>query len=97
MALVSCAAVTRPLSALAQQPERMRRVGVLMPLAADDPEAPVNLEAFLRVLRQLGWTVGRNIHIDTRWGSGNADNIQKYAGELVALRQKSSSALGECP
>jgi putative tryptophan/tyrosine transport system substrate-binding protein len=83
--LVSSAAVSGSLGALAQQPERMRRIGVLMPLAADDPEAPVNLEAFLQVLRQSGWTVGRNISVDTRWGAGNADSIRKYAAELATL------------
>ena len=83
-----CSAVRRlawPLAARAQQPERMRRIGVLMSLAADDPEAQARIAAFLQGLQQLGWTDGRNVRIDTRWGAGDADDIRKYAAELVAL------------
>ena len=74
-----------PLTARAQQPERMRRIGVLMSLAADDPEGQARLTAFLQGLQQLGWTDGRNVRIDTRWGAGDADHIRGYAAELVAL------------
>ena len=74
-----------PLAARAQQPERMRRIGVLTGAAADDPEAQARIAAFLQGLQQLGWTDGRNVRIDYRWGAGNADNIRKYAAELVAL------------
>jgi putative ABC transport system substrate-binding protein len=75
-----------PLAARAQQPpERMRRIGVLMNLAANDPEAPRRLTAFVQGLNQLGWTEGRNVRIDTRWSTGDADLIRKYAAELVAL------------
>ena len=74
-----------PLAARAQQPERMRRIGVLLSLAADDPEAPARLVAFLQGLQQLGWTDGRNVRIDTRWAAGDADRIRRYAAELVAL------------
>jgi putative ABC transport system substrate-binding protein len=63
----------------------MRRIGVLMQVAADDPEAPVRLAAFLQGLQELGWTDGRNVRIDTRWGAGDAERYRKYAGELVAL------------
>ena len=63
----------------------MRRIGVLMSLAADDPEAQARIAAFLQGLQQLGWTDGRNVRIDYRWGAGNADNTRKYAAELVAL------------
>jgi putative tryptophan/tyrosine transport system substrate-binding protein len=77
--------VAWPLAARAQQAERMRRVGVLMNLAADDPESPPRLAAFLQGLEQLGWTDGRNVRIDTRWGGGNADELRRYAAELVGL------------
>jgi putative tryptophan/tyrosine transport system substrate-binding protein len=73
-----------PLRARAQQ-ERMRRIGVLMNLAADDPEAPIRLAALLQGLQELGWTVGRNVQIDYRWGAGNADLMRKHAAELAAL------------
>jgi len=74
-----------PLAARAQQSERMRRIGVLMNLAADDPEAQVRLAAFHQGLQELGWTVGRNLRIDTRWGAGDADRYRRYSTELVAL------------
>jgi putative ABC transport system substrate-binding protein len=74
-----------PLAARAQQPERMRRIGVLMNLAADDPESSVRIAAFLQVLQQLGWTNGHNIQIDTRWAAGDAGRFRAYAAELVAL------------
>ena len=63
----------------------MRRIGVLMPLAVDDPEAKARLAAFLDGLQQLGWTDGRNVRIDTRWPASDADRTRKYAAELVAL------------
>ena len=74
-----------PLSARAQQGERMRRVGVLMNTAADDPEGKVRNVAFERALQELGWTDGRNVRIDYRWGAGDADRIRRYAVELVSL------------
>jgi ABC transporter substrate binding protein len=74
-----------PLAARAQQPERMRRIGVLLNLAADDPESQRRMTAFVHGLQQLGWTDGRNMRIDTRSGAGDADNMRKYAAELVAL------------
>ena len=74
-----------PLAARAQQPERMRRIGVLMTTAADDPEGQARLAAFVQGLQQLGWTDGRNMRIDTRWAGGNADDIRRHAAELVAL------------
>jgi putative tryptophan/tyrosine transport system substrate-binding protein len=82
--LLGGAAVGWPLVARAQQPERMRRIGVLMG-TVDDVDGQRNLAAFLQVLHQLGWTDGGNVRIDVRWGAGNADNIRKYAAELVAL------------
>jgi putative tryptophan/tyrosine transport system substrate-binding protein len=83
--LLGGAAAAWPLAARAQQPERMRRIGVLMSLTADDPEGQVRLTAFLQGLQQLGWTDGRNVRIDTRWGAGDADRSRGYAAELVAL------------
>src|SRR5215470_15233051 len=79
------AAAAWPLAARAQQPERMRRVGVLMPGAADDPEFQARMTAFVQGLAQLGWIDGRNVRIDTRWGVADADRIRKYAAELLAL------------
>jgi putative tryptophan/tyrosine transport system substrate-binding protein len=75
--------VTWPLAARAQQPERVRRIGVLLPAAADDPEYQARVGALLLAL--LGWTIGRNVRIDTRWAAGDADNIRRHAAELVAL------------
>jgi putative ABC transport system substrate-binding protein len=63
----------------------LRRIGVLMAIAADDPEAQVRLTAFVQGLQQLGWTVGQNVRVDYRWGGSNADDLRKYAAELVAL------------
>ena len=73
-----------PLAARAQQPDRIRRIGVFMNLAADDPEGQVRNTAFVQALQQLGWTEGRNARIDTRWGT-DAGSTRKYAAELVAL------------
>ncbi|MGB8744368.1 MAG: ABC transporter substrate-binding protein [Pseudolabrys sp.] len=79
-------AATWPLAARAQQGEQMRRIGVLTSgAAADDPDGQVRSAAFVQGLQQLGWTDGRNIRIDYRWGAGDADNMRKYAAELVAL------------
>jgi len=74
-----------PLPLRAQQPERMRRIGVLMNLAADDPESSARVTAFAQGLQQLDWTDGRNVRIDTRWAAGDADRYRKSATELVAL------------
>jgi putative tryptophan/tyrosine transport system substrate-binding protein len=74
-----------PLAARAQQGRRMRRVGALMPYAANDPHAQARNAAFLQGLQQLGWTVGTNVQIDYRWSAGNEDDTRKYAAELIAL------------
>ncbi len=74
-----------PLSVRAQQGERVRRIGVLMPLAADDPQSQRRLTAFVQGLQQLGWTDGRNAQIDVRWAAGAPDRFQRAAAELVAL------------
>ena len=83
--LLGGAAAAWPLAAHAQQPERVRHVGVLMNLAATDAEGQARLAAFLQGLQEYGWAVGRNMRIDIRWTAGNADDIRKYAAELVAL------------
>ena len=83
--LIAGAAAAWPLAARAQQPERMRRIGALMYLAADDPDSPALAAAFARGLQELGWIEGRNIQIDYRWGGGDLDRVRRYAAELVAL------------
>src|SRR5712691_12807466 len=85
ISLLGGAAAAWPLAARAQQPERVRRIGVLMPFAADDPEFQVRVAAFLQGLALLGWTIGRNVRIDTRWATPNAADIRRHAAELVAL------------
>ncbi len=83
--LLGGAAAAWPLAVRAQQPARMRRIGVLMNLAADDPEAQARLAAFAQGLQQAGWTVGQNLRVEYRWAGGNADTMRQQAGELVAL------------
>ena len=83
--LLGGAAAAWPLAARAQQPERMRRIGVLMSTAADDPEGQARIAAFLHGLQQLGWTDGRNVRDRRSLGSGDAERSRKYAAELVAL------------
>jgi putative ABC transport system substrate-binding protein len=83
--LLGSAAAAWPLAARAQQAERMRRIGVFMSLAADDKQAQARLAAFLQGLQELGWTDGRNVRIDIRWGAGDADRNRRHAAELVAL------------
>ena len=63
----------------------MRRIGVLMNLTADDPEAPGRVAAFAQGLGELGWTIGRNVRIDYRWGANDPDRGRRYAEELIAL------------
>jgi putative ABC transport system substrate-binding protein len=74
-----------PLAARAQQAERMRRIGVLSPLAADDAEDQARDAAFTQGLQQLGWTVGQNVRMEYRWGRGNAETMRKSAAEIIAL------------
>jgi putative ABC transport system substrate-binding protein len=74
-----------PLAALAQQSERIRRIGVLMQIGADDPEAPALVGAFSQGLAESGWIIGRNARIDYRWHQGNAEAARAYAAELLAL------------
>ena len=79
------AAAAWPVAARAQQSERMRRIGVLSSLAADDPQSQRRMTAFVQALQQHGWTEGRNVTIETRWGGGDSERLRRYAQELVAL------------
>jgi putative tryptophan/tyrosine transport system substrate-binding protein len=80
------ATVAWPLVAHAQQGEGMRRIGVLMSVAANDPEGKARFAAFEQGLEQLGWVDGRNVRIETRWSGGKSDDARKYAAELIALK-----------
>ena len=79
------AAAAWPLAAPAQQRDRMRRIGVLMAVAANDPESPGRVSAFAQGLQQLGWTIDGNVRVDYRWSAGDADEIRKHTAELIAL------------
>jgi putative tryptophan/tyrosine transport system substrate-binding protein len=85
IALLGGAAAAWPLAARAQQADRMRRIGALMYLAADDPDSPARVAAFARGLQELGWIEGRNIRIDYRWGGSDFDRVRRYTAELIAL------------
>jgi putative tryptophan/tyrosine transport system substrate-binding protein len=86
-----------PVAARAQQPERLRRIGVLLPAAADDPEWQARVGAFLQALALLGWTIGRNVRIDTRWATTNTDEVRRHAAELAALAPDVILAGGSTP
>src|SRR5262249_40325755 len=79
------AAAAWPLAARAQQPERIRRIGILVPAAADDAGFQAPFGAFLQALALLGWPIGRNVRIDPRWATSNTAEIRRHAAELVAL------------
>jgi putative ABC transport system substrate-binding protein len=83
--IAGSAVVVLPLAARAQQNERMRRIGVLLPAAPDDPVFQARLAAFHQELALLGWMLGRNVHIDTRWATTNPAEIRRHATELAAL------------
>jgi len=83
--LLGGAAVTWPLAARAQQPERMRRIGVLMALFEDDPDSRPRVEAFQQGLEKLGWTLGRNVRIDYRWARGDLEGTRAAVAELMRL------------
>jgi putative ABC transport system substrate-binding protein len=85
ISLLGGAAAAWPLSARAQQGERVRRIGVLMALAADDPEGKARIKVFEQGLNELGWSVDRNLRIDYRWGAGDTSRYRSYAAELLAL------------
>ena len=84
--LIGCAALSSPLQALAQPSQRMRRVGVLIPLAEGDAQARIEVAAFRERLQQLGWIEGRDLQIVTRWAAGDISAIRAYAKELVGLQ-----------
>jgi putative tryptophan/tyrosine transport system substrate-binding protein len=83
--LLGGAAATWPLAARAQQTGKMRRIGVLMSAVESDPRGLEYITAFAQGLAELGWTVGRNVRIEYRWGAGDLDRFRSYAAELVAL------------
>jgi ABC-type uncharacterized transport system substrate-binding protein len=83
--VVAGLAAAWPLAAYAQQPERMRRVGVILAATADDSEFQAWLGAFLQGLQQSGWSIGQNVRVDTRWATSDAAGIRKHAAELAAL------------
>jgi putative ABC transport system substrate-binding protein len=85
LTLIGGAAAAWPLAAWAQQAQKMRRIGVLMHLALDDPEGQRRVAAFLQGLQEAGLAVGRNVDIDVRWAAGEADRFPRYAAELIAL------------
>ena len=83
--LLGGAAAAWPLAARAQKGERMRRIGVLVSAVEGDPKQLEYITAFAQGLAELGWTVGRNVRIEYRWGAGDLDRFRRYAAELVAL------------
>jgi ABC-type uncharacterized transport system substrate-binding protein len=83
--LLGGAVVAWPCAVRAQQVERVRRIGVLSALAADDPQGQAIIAALVHGLQQLGWADGRNVQIEYRWGAGDANDLRKYAAELVTL------------
>ena len=85
IALLGGAAAAWPVAARAQQPERMRRIGIILATTADDAEFQAWVGAFLQALALLGWTIGRNVRIDTRWATANPGEIRRHAAELAAL------------
>src|SRR5262245_19265613 len=85
IALIGGAAVAWPLAVRGQQSDRVRGIGVLLPAAADDSQFQTWVGAFLQELAVLGWTIGRNVRIDTRWATTNVAEIRKHAAELAAL------------
>src|SRR5262245_11627047 len=85
LSVLGGAAAAWPVAARAQQPERMRRIGVLANTAANNPVGQARIAVFQQELQKLGWIDSRNVRIEYRWTGGNADNTRKYAAELVAL------------
>jgi len=94
ISLIGGMVVAWPLAARAQQRERVRRIGVLMPTDADNPDNQARLAAFLQGLQQFGWTVGRNLRIDLRWAAGEVERNRQYAAELLALAPEVIVAVG---
>jgi putative ABC transport system substrate-binding protein len=94
LALLSGAAAAWPLAARAQQARPMRRIAVLSGTAADDPDNLQRTVAFMQAMQELGWTVGRNLRVDYRFGAGDSDRIRKAAAELIALAPEVILAVG---
>jgi putative ABC transport system substrate-binding protein len=94
IALIGGVASAWPLGASAQQGDQLRRIGVLMNAAADDPFGQTRLATFQQVLQQMGWSDGRNVQIDTRWGGNDVERERTYAAELVALAPHVILAVG---
>ena len=88
ISLIGGAAAAWPLAARAQQPERMRRIGVLQAINESDPEGQLRKAPFVRGLQKFGWTEGANVMIDYRWGGSDADRIRLYAAELTGMRPR---------
>jgi putative tryptophan/tyrosine transport system substrate-binding protein len=86
LATLGGAAAAWPLAARAQQPERMRRIGVLMSVEENDPEGKTQLSQFTQGLAESGWTDGRNLRMEVRWGGGDVNRTRTFAKELVALQ-----------
>ena len=84
-ALGGAVTIATPITAHPQQAERVRRIGMLMNLAADDPQSVARMTAFVQGLQELGWTHGRNMRIEVRWAAGDADRMHKSAAELISL------------
>jgi putative tryptophan/tyrosine transport system substrate-binding protein len=95
ISLLGGAAATWPLAARAQQPDRIRRIGVLMNVAVDDPEAQPRVTAFVQALGQLGWIEGRNMRIDYRWARGDLAETRRHAEELTARTPDAIMASGQ--
>ena len=89
--LLGGAAAAWPLAARAQQRERMRRIGVLLPAATDDSEFQARLAAFQLELQRSGWIIGRNVRIDIRWARGNADRNSQIRGRIGRRSRRTSS------
>jgi putative tryptophan/tyrosine transport system substrate-binding protein len=92
--IVGGAGLAWPLATGAQQPERIRRIGVLMPIAGDDPEASLRTTAFTQGLHELGWIDGRNVQVDYRWTGANSEKARQYALELTSPAPDVIFALG---
>jgi putative ABC transport system substrate-binding protein len=86
LGVLGCAAVAWPVAARAQQGERVRRIGVILPAVANDPEFQAWVNAFVQALQELGWIIGRTVQIDTRWATPNPAELRRNATELVALK-----------
>jgi putative ABC transport system substrate-binding protein len=97
IALLGGAPVAWPLAARARQPDRVRRIGVLMHLPENDPETRARVRALLEGLQQLGWTDGRNVRIDYRFGAADVERSRRYAAELIALAPDVIQASGTGP